>query len=250
MPDGPYVHRAAAALRVALGRPLTVRAHQSTLAPLARALDGRRLVGVEAYGKHLVLALEAAPRLHLHLGVRGALRRDDRAIDAALSLRSDDDRWCVHDPHRCELVDDGAFDMLLARLGHDPLRDPTLHDSTRQRLHGTRQPIGAALLDQSVVAGAGNDLRAEVLHACRVHPERAAASLDDTEVECVWTTLVRMMVAARDDPHALDPPTANGGEHHRVHEVYRRKRCARCGLRVKRTRILERTAYFCPRCQR
>ena len=58
-------------------------------------------------------------------------------------------------------------------LGPDPLRADGDPDEVWRRLYTYRGALGAALLDQSVVAGVGNVLRAESLFAAGLQPRPA-----------------------------------------------------------------------------
>ena len=82
-----------------------------------------------------------------------------------------------------QLIDPAEEDELMARLGPDPLRRHARADRMRTALARRKGPIGAALLDQSVIAGLGNVYRAEILFACGIDPLREARSLTDDEVD-------------------------------------------------------------------
>jgi len=71
--------------------------------------------------------------------------------------------WDLLAPNNCEVWSRDDVETLKGRLGPDPLdpgADPERVWETLERFSG---PIGAALLDQSVIAGVGNVYRAEVL---------------------------------------------------------------------------------------
>ena len=52
--------------------------------------------------------------------------------------------------------------------------------------------IGAALLNQRILAGLGNYLRAEVLFACRMDPWRKVGELNEKELECLAKTAPKL----------------------------------------------------------
>ena len=58
-------------------------------------------------------------------------------------------------PTACELLTPGEVSALRARLGPDPLRDDADPRAGVRRISRSATPIGALLMDQSVVAGAG-----------------------------------------------------------------------------------------------
>ena len=92
-----------------------------------------------------------------------------------------------------QLIDPAEEDELMARLGPDPLVPRTRVNRLRTALARRKIPVGAALLDQSVIAGLGNIYRAEILFACGIDPHRESRSLTDDEVDCIWTTSKKML---------------------------------------------------------
>ncbi len=50
----------------------------------------------------------------------------------------------------------------VAKLGHDPLREDAEGEAVWARIKDTKKPIGAILMDQTIIAGVGNIYRAEV----------------------------------------------------------------------------------------
>ena len=135
--------------------------------------------------------------------------------------------------------------------------------------------IGAALLNQRILAGLGNYLRAEVLFACRMDPWRKIGELKEKELDCLAKTAPKLArrsyvssatVTAK-DRERMRSDTAlvyqQGREYGTRHWVFRRTNlpCLRCNETVKqlrqetynfsedaddqRTRII----YFCPKCQ-
>jgi endonuclease-8 len=129
------------------------------------------------------------------------------------------------------------------RLGPDILGDPP--DLARmvanlRREHQTRE-VGDALLDQRLVAGIGNIWKAESLWQARVSPWRPLGDVSDEELRSVLgeaTRLMRASLEQRSDERA----------------VYRRagRPCPRCAtpIRSRGQGDDNRTAYWCPGCQR
>jgi endonuclease VIII len=121
-----------------------------------------------------------------------------------------------------------------------------------------RTPIGAALLDQSVVAGIGNVYRAELLFLCGIHPERPSRSLTREEFDCLWGALVRLLrLGVRMGRIVTVDPAEAGRPRSRIKTedgryVYRRagETCRRCGTAVQSWELGARTMYACPSCQR
>ena len=260
MPEGHTVHRFACEQQELIGLRLTVTSPQGRFAHQAALLDRHLLLGVEAWGKHLLHHFEGGHHLHIHLGMQGKLLRDvtgRRPLPQArvrLEAPAVGVAWELVAPSRCEVLDDDRVAGLLAGLGPDPLRDDTDAETVLRRLAGDGREIGEVLLDQSVLAGAGNVFRAEVLHACRIHPRRPASALSAAERSCLWETLRHMMEVAVEEGRILTVPAQEGVDRATLAEtearyVYKQERCRRCGTAVETATIGGRTSYACPTCQ-
>ncbi|MEX2107168.1 MAG: DNA-formamidopyrimidine glycosylase family protein [Solirubrobacterales bacterium] len=212
-------------------------------------LDGRRLDGAEARGKHLLLHFGDLV-LHSHLGMSGSWHVYRRA---AAWRRPRSSAWAVLAGEQQEAVQFGGpalrllsaerlrRDPQLARLGPDILApdfDPAPVVASL-RAEPTRG-VGDALLDQSLVAGIGNIFKSEGCFAARVDPWRAIGDLGDEELRAVLEATRKEMQEA-----------AASGRHNPA--VYRRHGpCRCCGGRVasRGQGDANRTTYWCPDCQR
>lgn len=260
MPEGHTIHRLARDHRRDLeGRHVAVTSPQGRFDGGAATLDGRLLLDVDAYGKHLFYRWagpghatgdEVDRTLHVHLGLVGVFRRHrgtGPAPTPGTRLAMTTGAVTVHlaGPMTCELLDPPDEQALRARLGPDPLRRDAAPEAMWAALQRRRGPIGGALLDQSVVAGIGNAYRAEALFACAIDPLLPARELDRATFDRLWETLVSMLrVGVRTGRIA----TAGPDERY----VYRRtgEPCHRCGTAVTGSEVGGRTLYSCPVCQR
>jgi endonuclease-8 len=245
VPEGDTVHRAARALQPLVGRPVEV----DTPHPQARAavdatlLDGRVLESVTALGKNLVLRFEGgiALRSHLRMSGRWQVRRAGGRPDTRrpwLVLRAAEVEAVLWNGPVLEL-----HTRALARLGPDILASPPDFDRMLDRMRHTDGScwFGAALLDQSIVAGIGNMWLAESLWKAELSPWRRLRDVSDTERRLALETAAREMRAAVD------------GARSRRRRAYRRAGlpCSRCGtlIRSRGQGDANRIAYWCPRCQ-
>lgn len=256
MAEGHLLHRAARDLNALVaGGPARVTSPQGPFAEGAAEVDGRVLERAEAWGKHLFVAFAGDRVVHVHLGLAGTIARVSSPDvpprpQARARIANERAAFDVYAPSVCEVGDRALRDRVVARLGPDPLRDDADPEAVLTALRARPEPIGAALLDQSLVSGVGNVFRAEVLHLTGVHPARPARELSARELEALWTTLVRLMRQAVEDGRIITRRVDGA----RVREaegrwVYRQARCRRCGGPVEEEAIGRRTSYACPRCQ-
>ena len=257
MPEGHLLHRLARDQAELAGQTLAVASPQGRFAAGAAALDGRVLDAVEAYGKHLFHRFGAGG-MHTHLGMQGKWIRlaGDRPPRPQVRVRlaTAAVAWDLIAPGTCELVDGSAWDELVASLGPDPLAGgPGGEERAWKAVSNYAGSVGAAVLDQSVIAGAGNVLRAETLFRAGVHPSRPAAGLDRETFHRVWVALVDLMGQSVEDGRIVSVrvPAADRAAlpEAEARMVYKQAVCRACGTPVQTWDLAGRTAYACPNCQ-
>ena len=261
MPEGHTIHRAARKHADLLaGAAVGAESPQGRFMEGARAIDGCVLEGVDAHGKHLLYRFPDDLTLHVHLGLfgrffthrgvppepRGAIRLRLSGLDGAIDLRG---------PTACELMEPPEVEALLARLGPDPLRADADPERAWHRISRSTRPIGALLMDQSVLAGVGNVYRAESLLVEGIHPERPGREVTRAEFDALWDTLTRMLndgvrsgriitVSAED----AGMPRSRIPRGQRTY-VYHQTACRRCGGPVRDWQMAARRAWACATCQ-
>ena len=263
MPEGHTIHRLARDHRPLLvGHQVSVSSPQGRFATGAEMLTGRRLERIEPYGKHLFYGFEGDVLLHVHLGLygkflvtrgeapepKGALRLRMIADDAVIDLRG---------PTACELFTPADRDVVLARLGPDPLRKDADPDLAWARLSRSKVAVGALLMDQSVLAGVGNVYRAEALFRAGLSPFRPGREVPERIWEGLWEDLKVLLKAGvragsittteREDRARRTGPARREDRHY----VYRRHGlpCRRCGTEVRTQPMVARNLFWCPTCQ-
>jgi formamidopyrimidine-DNA glycosylase len=121
---------------------------------------------------------------------------------------------------------------------------------------GKRGKIKQILLDQKVLSGVGNIYADESLWEARIHPLRRVEELGKTELRALYNALrkvlkkaVKMRGSSVDD---YRDPSGRAGFYQNAHQAYHREdeACRRCGAKIKRIKIGQRSAHFCPKCQK
>jgi endonuclease-8 len=263
MPEGPQVARYARLQSAVLaGKRVRADSPNGRSDEVAQAIDGLRLHGIEAVGKHLLYDFGRERYLHVHLGrfggfddgpmplpeVRGILRFRLYTRQHWFELRG---------AIAIELFDAAMREMLEARIGPSPL-DPAA-DPARAfaRIAKSRAPIALLLMDQAVVAGIGNIYRSEILFMHGVHPRREGRTLDEPTWRAMWDDLVRLMRAGErvgrivtTAPADRDNPKGAARRLDRYY-VYRRTGlpCRRCGTLIATAEMGNRNVFWCPKDQ-
>ncbi len=276
MPEGDTIFRAARML----DRALTGRAVTRFDAQLVSVRDvdrvspftGRTVTAVRAQGKHLLMSFDGDPPLTLrtHMRMNGswhiyrpgeAWRRG--AWRARIVIETDAFVAIAFDVQEAEVLTDEALARhgRLRKLGPDLLAPEFDEDEALRRLRERPDlALEDALLNQRVLAGAGNVFKSEILFAVRVHPERRVREVDDETLRRMLKVARKYLVAnVRDDSGGAmvtytgfrrTTGRADPGErlwvYGRIHQP-----CRVCGTPVQMRRHGDgaRSSYFCPRCQ-
>jgi endonuclease-8 len=245
MPEGDSIHRVAQRLQPLVGEKLEVETPhpRARVTGVASRLDGRRLLGVEAVGKNLLLRFEDGLVLRSHLRMRGRWQVLERSGTSTrrgmpwLVLRGEKAEAILWHGPVIELDD-----THVRRLGPDILAEPPDLEEMVKRMRGADQSlaIGEAVLDQRLVAGIGNMWRAEALWRAQVSPWKRLGDLSDAELRAVLAEAAQLM------RRSLDSGL-------RQRAVYRQagRPCPRCGTTItsRGQGDANRIAYWCPTCQ-
>jgi formamidopyrimidine-DNA glycosylase len=139
--------------------------------------------------------------------------------------------------------------------GPEPLSRGFTAERFAARLAGRSARLKTLLLDQAFIAGVGNIYADEALWRARLHPLRAADSLDEREIRRLHRAIRRVLregIANRGSSFS-DYVGADGepGQNAERLAVYRRTEqpCYRCGRPIRRIVVGQRSTHFCPRCQ-
>jgi endonuclease-8 len=258
MPEGHTIHRLARGLRRTLGaEPLRASSPQGRFADGASLLDRERIVRADAWGKYLFVETTGSLILHVHLGLIGKFRPVPLPPPAPrptirLRLHNDGACWDLTGPTRCALVTPDERSAVVATLGPDPLRRNAHPGTIHARFAATAKPVGAVLLDQTVIAGLGNVYRAELLFLCGIDPHRPAREVSPDEVDHLWSEAVRLLrIGVRYGAIITTDPAEIGRSYGRMRPedrlyVYHREHCRWCGTALVTSEVGGRAIQHCP----
>ncbi|MEY9966366.1 formamidopyrimidine-DNA glycosylase [Streptacidiphilus sp. MAP12-16] len=258
---------------VAVLHPRAVRRHVAGSEDFAAQLAGRTLGPAQRRGKYLWLPLPGTGTSLLgHLGMSGQLLVQPEEAPTETHLRV---RFSFADSDGTELrfVDQRTFGGLavedadpsdpeaaplsLAHIARDPM-DPRFDDTAflaalRRRSTGVKR----ALLDQTLISGVGNIYADEALWRSKLHYERPADTLSRAQASLLLASARSVMSAALAvGGTSFDSLYVNvngeSGYFSRTLDAYGREGepCNRCATPIRRAPWMNRSSYFCPRCQR
>jgi formamidopyrimidine-DNA glycosylase len=256
---------------VRVHHPRAVRRHDAGPADLTARLLGARISGTDRRGKYLWLTLDSVDdpdaALVVHLGMSGQMllgavpRADHVRISALLDdgtvLSFADQRtfggWLLAD---LVTVDGSVVPVPVAHLARDPL-DPRFDaDAVVKVLRGKHSELKRQLLDQRVVSGIGNIYADEALWRAKVHGARIAATLSRPRLAAVLDAAADVMRdALAKGGTSFDSLYVNvngeSGYFDRSLDAYGREgeSCRRCGAVMRREKFMNRSSFYCPRCQ-
>ncbi|ORV13941.1 Fpg/Nei family DNA glycosylase [Mycobacterium celatum] len=264
MPEGHTLHRLARLhQRRFAGAPVAVSSPQGRFAAAAAAVDGRVLRRTSVWGKHLFHHYADGPIVHVHLGLYGTFTEHATPMPAPagqvrMRMVGAEYGTDLRGPTVCELLDDAQVADVVARLGPDPLRRDADPQWAWARITKSRRPIGALLMDQTVIAGVGNVYRSELLFRHAIDPYRLGRAITEAEFTAAWTDLVALMkVGLRRGKIIVVRPEHDHGAPSYLPDrprtyVYRRAGdpCRVCGTTVRTAELEGRNVFWCPECQR
>ena len=248
-------------------------------AKLEAAVEGATIKGLGRRGKYLLLALDGAQTLVMHLRMTGNLvlvegeekldpsegRRlyeserstSERHLRARFTLDDGRELWFT-DPRRfgeAFLIDDSKLDERFEKLGVEPLSKEFTAEALGEIAAGRTAPLKSFLLDQSRVAGVGNIYADEALFRARLHPLSPAGSMRPEHHEALRDAIVAALEAGLDGGGAsIDDYRDGRGEKGRMQDeflVHTREGepCPSCGGPIARIVVSGRSTYYCPSCQ-
>jgi formamidopyrimidine-DNA glycosylase len=251
--------------RVEVLHPRPVRRDPSGPGGFAEALTGRRILDARRRGKYFWLPLDNGDALLGHLGMSGQMLVQPTGAPAERHLRV---RIVLDDGRDLRFADQRMFGGLsvsaggadlppeIAHIARDPL-DPEFDDDVfvgrvRKRSAGVKR----LLLDQGLISGVGNIYADEALWRSRIHGDRPGDRLTARQVrDLLGHARTVMAEALGQGGTSFDSLYVNvngeSGYFDRSLNAYGRQDepCGRCGTPIRRVAFMNRSSYFCPRCQ-
>jgi formamidopyrimidine-DNA glycosylase len=252
---------------VRVHHPRAVRRHEAGPADLTARLLNARVTGTGRRGKYLWLTLDDGSALVVHLGMSGQMLlgevpneghlRIATLLDDGTALSFVDQRtfggWMLAD---LVTVDGTDVPVPVAHLARDPLDPKFDRDAVVTVLRRKHSEIKRQLLDQTVVSGIGNIYADEALWRAKINGARLASSLTRKQLGELLDTAAEVMTEALGQGGtSFDTMYVNvngeSGYFERSLDAYGREGepCRRCGAIMRREKFMNRSSFYCPKCQ-
>ncbi|WP_322938282.1 bifunctional DNA-formamidopyrimidine glycosylase/DNA-(apurinic or apyrimidinic site) lyase [Nocardioides bizhenqiangii] len=250
--------------------PRPVRRDPRGPAGFVAALSGRQVEAARRRGKYFWLPLDNGDALLGHLGMSGQMLVQPAGApdEAHLRVRFGLDLSGVPAHTELRFIDQRMFGGLLvsaggaelppeiAHIARDPI-DPEFDDDlfvarVRRRTAGIKR----LLLDQGLISGVGNIYADEALWRTRLHGDRSGDRLRRGQVvELLGHVRDVLGEALAQGGTSFDALYVNvngeSGYFERSLAAYGQEGlpCGRCGTPIRRVAFMNRSSFFCPRCQ-
>lgn len=268
MPEGDSIYQLSHKLQFLVGREVL---HTSIRVPrhATVSFDGQVCARIWPYGKNLFMQF-GEQILHTHLRMEGSWaihlagdrwRRPGHTARVVLRFAAPDQPRPIeivgHELGFVRVFPIADYPAQIARFGPDVLGDNWEQEGrVRARAALLKEPgrhIGTALLDQAVLAGVGNEYRAEICFLAGVHPATAVAA---TDVELILDLARNLMWDNRYSPLRATTGVRRVGE---STYVFGREgqACRHCGDQIQIAELSDgellvgnaRLIWWCPTCQ-
>ena len=126
----------------------------------------------------------------------------------------------------------------------------------RYSLKDKHGKIKQIIMDQGVIAGVGNIYASEALWHAKIHPGKSVAKLSEKELESLYKAIKKVLELGvklgGESFSDYRKPDGTKGDFDTERKAYKREnqKCRKCGTKIKRIKVAQRSAFFCPHCQK
>lgn len=224
--------------------------------------QGRLIDSVRRRGKYLIWSLGSSEHYRSedwvwHLGMSGRV-----LINRSASEHKHTRLRLSAAGRVIEFIDTRRFGFIqryeasgIDKLGPEPLSAEFNTAYLLEKLKNRTAPVKELLLNQKIIAGAGNIYVNEALFRARIHPARRGGSLKKTETEKLVVEIRAVLAEAIENKGSTVSDfyyeaDASGMQQNYLQVYHRDNRpCIQCGSIIRRIKQGGRSSWFCPACQ-
>ncbi|WP_340105277.1 Fpg/Nei family DNA glycosylase [Rhodohalobacter sp. 8-1] len=218
---------------------------------LIQTLSGQPLDETHRHGKYLFIHTGSKQLLMMHFGMTGSLKyyKEDSDEPEYTQVRFDFDNGyhlayvCKRMLGQVQLVEDIKQFLSDHDIGPDALR--LNRDEFRNILGTSRAMIKPTFMDQSKLAGIGNEYSDEILFQAGIHPRKQATDLNSDQLDDLFDQTHDVCTTAIENRIEWDKFPDSYLVRHREKGA----NCPICGGTIDTMKINSRTCYYCPQHQ-
>lgn len=222
----------------------------------------QKIKEIKRRGKNILICLSKDKAILIHLGMSGHISylspttKLDKHNHVIFKFSGDKKELRYNDPRKF-----GKITLVelrccsdLDKLGAEPLE--ISQKDFISLMKKRKGKIKSVLLNQKVLAGVGNIYADESLFEARINPQKRVNKITPDKLKSLHKSIKKILnkaiEAGGSSIRTYADLSNNMGRFQISHKVYGRKNlsCRRCGAKIKRTVINQRSSYYCPRCQR
>ncbi len=176
---------------------------------LAERLKNRKILSVHRRAKYILIELDKAEHLLIHLGMSGRMVFEHaphikiNKHDHLIFYFDARKKFCLkfNDPRRfglCDLIPSKQLNShkLLKHLGVEPLENDLTTSYLADCFKGKKTSIKTALLDQRIISGLGNIYVCEALFHAGINPKRRAGACSPAQLSKLVPAIRKILNAA------------------------------------------------------
>lgn len=268
MPELPEVETVVAGLKkTVLGKTIQKvdlfypKIVKSDLFQFRLKLPGTKIEEIQRRGKNILFSLSDQHTLLAHLGMTGHMffyhqssKPDKHDVAIFKFLEGELHFNDIRKFGKLALLSRELEKSHTQKLGPEPLQISFKNFTRLFRRH--RRMVKPVLLDQSFLAGIGNIYADEALFEARIHPKMRTHKLDGEALKRLYNGIRKTLKKAikTGGSSVVNYVDVNGEKGHFqiYHKVYGKtgEPCPRCGAKIKRILVGQRSTHFCPTCQK
>lgn len=231
-----------------------------------KKVSGQTIQNIRRRAKYIIFDFAAQWHLLIHLRMSGRLYLVPCSI-----IRNKHEHVVLHlsDNRDLRFQDTRKFGRMiltenpaafLKDLGPEPLSSEFTVARFQKMLKSKNRQLKPLLLDQTFIAGLGNIYTDEALWRARLHPLTIAATLTPYKISALHTAIRFVLQQGIDNQGtSLGDGQSNfasaenrRGNNARNLMVFHRtdQECPRCGTKIKRIIVGQRSTHICPKCQK
>lgn len=141
-------------------------------------------------------------------------------------------------------------------LGPEPMEKNFSFENFKKLFKNKKGKVKQVLMDPYFIAGIGNIYSSEALWQAKIHPEKNVANLNEKELKSLYQAIKKVLglgvKLGGESFSDYRKPDGSKGDFDTERRVYKREgqECSRCGAIIKRLKVGQRSAFYCPSCQK